>query len=197
MTCCTVRACGVPTDGRGCTPPTCSNLVLADNNAFDLFCSTRLVFTLNPAGKVRVSQYYETVPADNYSRDIDYVRLVVELLLALMALRRMSDGLLDIRRYWRDPDLRVVDFLTSAGNIVDWLSLISLSFGFYTWMQIQWYGLYGIDLRGDGASAVEATDRILFVSTKWKLYTVLNCFNLLLALFTFFNVFGGREITEL
>lgn len=172
---------------------TCSNPVLADNNAFDLFCSTRLVFTLNPAGRVRVSQYYETVPADNYSRDIDYVRLVVELLLALMALRRMSDGLLEVRRYWRDPDLRVADFLTSAGNIVDWLSLISLSFGFYTWIEIQWYGLYGIDLRGDGASAIEATDRILFVSTKWKLYTVLNCVNLLLALFTFFNVFGGRE----
>ena len=61
------------------------------------------------------------------------------------------------------------------------------------WIQIQINSVKGSNLRGDNIEAVAVTDKLIQLASLWKTYTVINCTNLLLALFTFFKVFTGHD----
>lgn len=162
------------------------------NNAYDLFCAARLVFVVNPVGGIDVQEYYNTVPADSYKTSGDMVRILLELLVGLMTVRRITIELGEIFA----PANTVEEFrqslrayFTSMGNLVDWATNTSILVAFSYWIMIYSNRLDGIDLMADNTEAVEANDRLIALSDLWKKYSILNMCTLFFNLFTFFKIF--------
>ena len=146
-----------------------------------------------------------------------------------MTLYRIFVEVREVFNHWKDPELRVVSYFMSVGNVVDWAypsggsnvacgpcdlappfvrssgspvpgsrrtlsrALACVVVGFALWIEIQLNSIKGSNLRGNNEEAVMVTDKLIQLSAMWKQYTVVNCTNLLLALFTFFKVFTGHD----
>ena len=159
------------------------------NNAFDLFCSARIVFVISPVGGMDVQEYYNTVPADTYKSTTDYFRVLIELGVFVLTMRRFYQEVMEIVQLAKGGRESLASYFKSFGNLVDWAMNICVLLSCVIWFRIYRNRLDGIDLVGDNMEAVEANDRLIELSSLWKGYSICNICVLFFALFTFFKIF--------